>query len=332
MMSEDADVTPRCRTKQVIIGQRVSVIPPGHWLLVLSITAQRRHIWSRHVPPAFRQSVLLTGVVGNSHVLSILSLPQQEKRPRSVNRPVGVREKTSPRVGLGLWTIISSDEWPHLVKKRETSVSCVCVFFWKKTNKKTPNSMWAAAGTRSPETTKQIQSANSGLLTRLKHSDAGTGLLMLPQDQDPLRHGDKRVIETSTVGSQTYLSCPSLPLSLMRSSQPRPPLGPKPTNSVGWTNTWLALPLMRFTLMSRAADQQTASTLIRPFYTEYTCCLPNTSPKPGTLSIQCCVSTSGRWRYNINVESGAQCFCLHCLNLMWGQLRSQTRCQCALKR
>lgn len=249
----------------------------------------------------------------------------KKKRPRSVNRPVGVREKTSPRVGLGLWTIISSDEWPHLVKKRETSVSCVCVFFWKKTNKKTPNSMWAAAGTRSPETTKQIQSANSGLLTRLKHSDAGTGLLMLHQDQDPLRHGDKRVIETSTVGSQTYLSCPSLPLSLMRSSQPRPPLGPKPTNSVGWTNTWLALPLMRFTLMSRAADQQTASTLIRPFYTEYTCCLPNTSPKPGTLSIQCCVSTSGRWRYNINVESGAQCFCLHCLNLMWGQLRSQTQ-------
>lgn len=134
--------------------------------------------------------------------------------------------------------------------------------------------MWAAAGTRSPETTKQIQSANSGLLTRLKHSDAGTGLLVLHQDQDPLRHGDKRVIENSTVGSQTYLSCLSLPLSLMRSSQPRPPLGPKPTNSVGWTNTWLALPLMRFMLMSRAADQQTASTLIRPFYTEYTCCLP----------------------------------------------------------
>lgn len=38
MMSEDADVTPHCNTKPVIIGQRVSVILSGDSSLALSIT------------------------------------------------------------------------------------------------------------------------------------------------------------------------------------------------------------------------------------------------------------------------------------------------------
>ena len=49
--------------------------------------------------------------------------------------PAGIQENTSLHVGLGLSTIISSDELLHLVKRRETSVSYVCVFSGKKKKK-----------------------------------------------------------------------------------------------------------------------------------------------------------------------------------------------------
>ena len=78
MMSEDADVTPRCSTKQVIIVHRVPVIALGDWLLVLSITARRLDVWYQHVPPtSVYQPVPLTSVFGNSHVpqLYLLLLP-----------------------------------------------------------------------------------------------------------------------------------------------------------------------------------------------------------------------------------------------------------------
>lgn len=75
-----------------------------------------------------------------------------------------------------------------------------------------------------------------------------------------------------------YLSVSlSLCLLLMRSSQPHPPLGPKPTNSVGWTNSWLNLPLMRDTLVSGATKQQTAVSLVWTLNTENICYLQNMS-------------------------------------------------------
>lgn len=105
---------------------------------------------------------------------------------------------------------------------------------------------------------------------QLKHSKVRTALVMWYQDQDHYNMAQIRDWD-QYCKFKTYLSRSLFVfLLLMRSFQPWPKLGPKPTNSIGWTNHWLTLPLMRYMLVSGATKQQTALSLAWTFYAENT--------------------------------------------------------------
>lgn len=132
MMSEDADVTPHCSTKQVIIGQRVSVIPSGDWLCALSVTAQRLDIWSQCVPPTFVSqccwSVFLETHMFHSYIHTFASITSGGSAQEQTHGPFA-SGRQHPCVSDWVyepyqqWRMCTLHPW---IRAENLSVICLC--------------------------------------------------------------------------------------------------------------------------------------------------------------------------------------------------------------
>lgn len=180
MMSEDADVTPRCSsTKQVIIGQRVTVIPSGDGPLALSIAAQGLDMWSQYVPPTFA-SQCCWPVFLESHVLTrlYLHLCFHNKWRLCSNQQAFAPGRKHPCVSDWVyepcqqWRMNSLHTWIRTEK-----LSYVCGFFSTAAQIQVSCSSYKMFWNH-----KVIQPTDSELLIQWKHNKVGIALVMLYQD------------------------------------------------------------------------------------------------------------------------------------------------------